>query len=258
MAAVAVALFGFAGAANASTVALTPSTINVAEGKTFTVTTTIYPESVKVYGVQLVVSYPTDVLEATNATIESGWLTAGSPKIDAAAGTVTAMAGIGGGFDTSKTLGTITFTAKKSGTATIAVGTGTNVTNAQGGNTVSTRGTTAVTVFSASQATTQAPAVQQNTITTTAVTPKTATGGTTKTTVTTKGKTGATATTVAASSSASSTASTTDDVSGEGTGTQQVAAVNTFGTLGTYWWIIVLALIAIAGGAWALVRSKRR
>ena len=134
--------------AHASTISYAPATISVTEGQAFSVNVSVDPVAEKAYGVQLEAIFPADLVEATGMTLESGWISPASPSI--AAGKLTQMAGIGGGFAAKKILGTIVFRAKKSGTATIAVAGSSIVSNAQGANTlVGLQGASVVTITAA-------------------------------------------------------------------------------------------------------------
>ncbi len=143
--AVAIAAFAIAPLAYASTISYAPASVSVTEGQTFSVGVSVDPGAEKAYGVQLEATFPSDAIEATGMTLESGWISPASPSITA--GKLTQMAGVGGGFSTKKMLGTISFKAKKAGTATIAVADSSIVSNAQGANMLAgSQGTSVVTV----------------------------------------------------------------------------------------------------------------
>ena len=144
----AIITLAFAPLAHASTISYAPAAISVTEGQVFSVSVSVDPGAEKAYGVQLEAVFPADLAEATSMTLESGWISPASPSI--AAGKLTQMAGIGGGFAAKKILGTIVFRAKKSGTATIAVAGSSIVSNAQGANTlVGLQGASVVTITAA-------------------------------------------------------------------------------------------------------------
>ena len=141
----AIIALAFAPLAHASTISYAPAAISVTDGQSFSVSVSVDPGAEKAYGVQLEAIFPADLVEATGMTLESGWISPVSPFI--AAGKLTQMAGVGGGFTAKKTLGTIAFKAKKAGTAAIAVAGSSIVSNAQGANTLAgLQGTSAVTI----------------------------------------------------------------------------------------------------------------
>src|SRR3989338_9882807 len=129
------------GIAGASTIVLSPSTVSVTKGQTFSVLVSVDPAGVKLYTVKGVVTYPADMLEATSFTFAAGtpmWIPLSQSGYDSmTAGNVTKTAGFPGGFTTTKSLGTIPFRAKESGTATIEASPQSLAYDAQSKNTIS-------------------------------------------------------------------------------------------------------------------------
>src|SRR3990167_6786715 len=139
------------GIAGASTVVLSPSTVSVTKGQTFSVLVNIDPAGVKLYTVKGVVTYPADMLEATSFTFAAGtpmWIPLSQSGYDSmTAGNVTKTAGFPGGFITTKSLGPISFRAKESGTATITASPKSLAFDAQSKNTISgAQGSSLVTI----------------------------------------------------------------------------------------------------------------
>lgn len=245
-------ILGFAAVASASTITFSPATVSTTAGGTFNVTVSVDPNGVKVYGIQLDAAFPAEIIEATGMTLESGWIAPANPSINNTAGTLTQMAGIGGGFDAKKTLGTIHFKAKKAGTATISVAGSSNVTNAQGANTVSGAQGTSVATVSGGGTTPPAPApttqtqteqqgeVQGAQTTAQAPSPK-------KAVVTAKLTEG----------NASEATSVEETVTTGTTSEESLAPAET-GGLGNYWWLLLLVLVLAAGGGYAWRRSRNR
>jgi hypothetical protein len=113
---------GTAVSAHAATLSISPTTVWVKEGETVTVTVSADPTGEKLYTVKTVLSYPADVLEAKSFTFSNGLLALTQPGYDSMGnGTIVKTAGVSGGFTSTRTVGTATFTAKKAGVATIAV-----------------------------------------------------------------------------------------------------------------------------------------
>ena len=230
------------GIAGASTIVLSPSTVSVTKGQTFSVLVSVDPAGVKLYTVKGVVTYPADMLEATSFTFAAGtpmWIPLSQSGYDSmTAGNVTKTAGFPGGFTTTKSLGTITFRAKESGTATIEASPQSLAYDAQSKNTISgAQGSSLVTVAApVVLAPAPQPVAQTQTTQTRAV-------------AQTPSRPSQTAAAV--------TAETGEAVATtEPTADSQVAAAGFFGT---NLWLILLGilLLALAGGAWLFFfRSK--
>lgn len=218
------------GIASASTIILSPSTIPVTKGQTFSVLVNIDPAGAKLYTVKGVVTYPADMLEATSFTFAAGtpmWIPLSQSGYDSmTAGNVTKTAGFPGGFTTAKALGTITFRAKESGTATISVSSQSLAYDAQSKNTISgVQGSSVVTVAA------PVPVEPKPT------TPKPTTPSPT---TATKTITGQVATTAEATTSEAALAAATGS---------QTAAAGILGNNGILA-LIALLILALASGAW--------
>ena len=111
----------------ASSFSLNPSSVSVNKGETFSSAVSIAPGSEKIYTVKLVLSYPSDKLEVTGFDFGSGWMPIAETGYDSGdsypqtSGTLIKTAGWPKGFNTAKTLGTVSFRSKASGTGTVAV-----------------------------------------------------------------------------------------------------------------------------------------
>jgi len=126
-----------AGTAYAASVSLSPVSVSVEKGKTFSVTAVVDPASAKIYTSKMELSYPADVLEITSFTLASKWMALsqeGYDLIDNAAGKIVKTAGYPGGLTTKQSFGTIVFKAKKSGEAVIKVSSGTQLFDASSNN----------------------------------------------------------------------------------------------------------------------------
>lgn len=114
-------------ALGASSFSLTPSSISVDKGETFSSAVSIIPGSEKIYTVKLVLSYPADKIEITGFNLGSGWMPIAETGYDSGdsypqtSGTLIKTAGWPKGFNTAKTLGTVSFKSKASGSGTVAV-----------------------------------------------------------------------------------------------------------------------------------------
>jgi len=232
--------------AHASTISYAPATISVTEGQAFSVNVSVDPVAEKAYGVQLEAIFPADLVEATGMTLESGWISPASPSI--AAGKLTQMAGIGGGFTAKKAFGTIAFRAKKSGTATIAVAGSSIVSNAQGANTLAgLQGISAVTIAAAT-----APAPEP--APTPKPAPQAAPAQTAENTVT---EPEGTASDSASEGAANQAPAASETVPEENAQLAAVALADVGGFSTTSMILIGLALLAIVGGgAWWYSRQR--
>ena len=241
----AIITLAFAPLAHASTISYAPAAISVTEGQVFSVSVSVDPGAEKAYGVQLEAVFPADLAEATSMTLESGWISPASPSI--AAGKLTQMAGIGGGFTAKKAFGTIAFRAKKSGTATIAVAGSSIVSNAQGANTlVGLQGASVVTI-------TAAPALEP------APAPKPAPQAPAQTTGNTVIEPAETATASVNEGAANQAPVASETVPEENAQLAAVALADVGGFSTTSMILIGLALLAIIGGGiwfWRRERSQ--
>ncbi|OGZ28847.1 MAG: hypothetical protein A2562_00015 [Candidatus Nealsonbacteria bacterium RIFOXYD1_FULL_39_11] len=125
------------GTAYAASVALSPISVSVEKGKTFSVTAVVDPAAAKIYTAKIELSYPADVLEVTSFSFASKWMALsqeGYDLVDNAAGSIIKTAGYPGGLSSKQSFGTITFKAKKSGEATIKVSSGTKLFDASSNN----------------------------------------------------------------------------------------------------------------------------
>lgn len=153
---IAAVAFG-ASPAIASTIVLSPTTVTVTKGQTFTVTVSVEPAGAKIYTVKSALSYPAATLEVVNFAFASGWMPltmAGYDSTDNASGLLVKTAGLPGGLSTAQSLGIVTFRAKESGTATIAVTASSLAYDSQSKNTLSgTQGSLAATITSSAPVT---------------------------------------------------------------------------------------------------------
>lgn len=124
----------------ATGVTVTPATVTVAAGQTFTATITVSPGSGKIYTGKVILSYPSELVSVAGFNFTSGLLPLTQPGYDSGdtypqtTGTFIKTAGFTGGLSASKALGIVTFKALKSGTGTIAVMNGTLALNGQNQN----------------------------------------------------------------------------------------------------------------------------
>jgi len=101
-----------AGTAYAASVALSPISVSVEKGKTFSVTAVVDPAAAKIYTAKVELSYPADVLEVTSFSFAQKWMALsqeGYDLMDNAAGKMIKTAGYPGGLLTKQRFGTITF-----------------------------------------------------------------------------------------------------------------------------------------------------
>jgi len=115
--------------AGSATVGFSPSSKNVAVGESFNLSVYVNPNGESVDTVRAVISYPPDLLEATNFTLGASWPNS-SPgnSIDNSSGIVN-QGGftLSGGVESSAAFGTITFRAKSAGTAAVSLAGGTKL-----------------------------------------------------------------------------------------------------------------------------------
>ncbi|MEX0917518.1 MAG: cohesin domain-containing protein [Candidatus Paceibacterota bacterium] len=134
--------------ASAATVSgLSPTTVSVEEGETFTVSVSFDPAGDKNYTVRAALSFPSKILEATGFSFNSAWLPVSQDGYDEMGpGTLIKTGGYPGGFDSETTLGTATFRAKQAGTATISFTNDSFAYNNQSVNVLTTKTGSSVTV----------------------------------------------------------------------------------------------------------------
>ena len=108
----------------ATSVTLTPATVSVKAGQTFTVTVTVDPHGVKNYTVELKLNFPADLLQVQSFPFNDQWMAlsqAGYYLTDNKNGLLIRTAGYPKGFDSATRFGTITFQAKKAGSGIITL-----------------------------------------------------------------------------------------------------------------------------------------
>ncbi len=222
-----IGLFSFALPVMAATTAsLSPASVTVATGKSFTVSIVVNPQGVNNFAEKLEVDFPASELEVTSFSLGSNWMALTQPSYDSTDntnGVLIKTAGYPAGFSGVTTFGTITFTAKKSGSGTIKIGNSSLAFEANSQSAITGSGT-AFTVSASAVAPTTAPASK----TTEQVTP--------------------TAQTQPVAQQATNTAST------------QVAAVATAGSQSYTWLLILLIVVLLVVIGWLLYsrKSKRR
>lgn len=109
----------------ATTVSLSPGSINVVEGRNFNLTVKIDPQSVKNYTAKIELAYPADLLRVNSFTFGSSWMGVNQPgydSIDNVNGVLVKTAGYPGGVSSQVTFGTVSFSAKKVGNGVIKMG----------------------------------------------------------------------------------------------------------------------------------------
>jgi len=111
----------------ASTVSLSPSSINKIERQSFSVLIKINPQSVKNYTSKIKLEYPANLLKVSSFTFGNNWMRVNQPKydsIDNINGILIKTAGYPGGISLPKTFGTVLFYAKKAGSGVIKIANG--------------------------------------------------------------------------------------------------------------------------------------
>jgi len=109
----------------ATTASLSPSSVNVVAGKSFTITVAVDPQGTKNYAEKLEVDFPVANLQVSSFTLNSSWMAltqSGYDSTDNTNGVLIKTAGYTGGITGPTTFGTITFTALKSGNGNITIG----------------------------------------------------------------------------------------------------------------------------------------
>lgn len=109
----------------ATTLSLSPLSINITEGKSSVLRVTINPRGVKNYTAKVHLQYPADLLKVKSFTFGSGWMALSQPEydlIDNTNGVLIKTAGYPGGISKLITFGTVSFSAKKTGKGIIKIG----------------------------------------------------------------------------------------------------------------------------------------
>jgi hypothetical protein len=225
--------FLIAAPAYASTLSVTPTTVNVTAGQTVSLTVTAQGGTATLVTIDAQLSYTASILQPVSFNFAPTWIPLTQTGYDQmSGGTVIKTGGYPGGFTGNKVLGTLTFTATHSGVATVSVTNGSLAYDQSSSNTLSgTQGSATVNVSAASQ--------NQTTGT-----------GTTVTGTTTNN--GAANSAAVANALGSTTASTTN-------GVDQAAAAGLLG-LGIpswVWWLLLLIVIVLAGGSWWYWGNKK-
>ncbi len=228
------------GAAMAASVNLSPATVSVTPGKTFTVTVTAEPAGADVYTVRANVSFDPALVQVTGFALAPKWLAlsmSGYDSIDNTNGMLIKTAGYPGGITAPTVFGTVTFTAKAAGTAHLSVTGQSMLLDENSKNTLSgTQGATQVTV--------SAPAPVK------AKTTETKTETATKPTVKS-----AAVTAVATSSTSTTTATSTVATTSALAAAAGAAGASSGSTTGL--WLAILAVAIVAGGFWYYRRHKK-
>lgn len=109
----------------ATTVSLSPTSIDIVPEKSFNVSISINPQGVNNYVEKLELNYPADLLRINSFALSSPWMAlsqSGYDLIDNTNGILLKSAGYPAGFSSNTSFGTISFSAKKVGRGTISVG----------------------------------------------------------------------------------------------------------------------------------------
>ena len=218
----------------ATTASLSPNSVNVVAGKSFTITVAVNPQGTANYAEKLEVDFPVANLQVESFTLGSNWMALTQPgydSIDNTNGVLIKTAGYTGGITGATTFGTITFTALKSGSGNITIG----------------NNSLAFEVKSQSAITGNQTAfnVSANTVT-----------PTTKTTVETVTPTTGTEPTV---QTTTVTAPTTEQAVAPTTNNQVAAAVvATPHSYAWLWWLLLAVVVVVLGGWWIVSRKSSK
>lgn len=112
----------------ATSITLTPTTVSVNAGQTFSVPVSVNPQGLKNYTVGIKLNYPADLLQVQSFTFGSQWMALNQPGydlVDNTNGVLIKTAGYPQGFTSNTQFGTATFLAKKAGTGVIVLVNGT-------------------------------------------------------------------------------------------------------------------------------------
>ena len=124
----------------ATTVSLSPASVNVVSGKSFNVVVAVNPQGASNYTEKIELDYPADLLQVKSFSLGSNWMAlsqTGYDLIDNTNGKLIKTAGYPGGLSSSATFGTISFYAKKAGSGTIKLGSGSLALDANNQNVLS-------------------------------------------------------------------------------------------------------------------------
>jgi len=124
----------------ATTVSLSPASVNVVSGKSFNVVVAVNPQGASNYTEKIELDYPADLLQVKSFSLGSNWMAlsqTGYDLIDNTNGKLIKTAGYPGGISSSATFGTISFYAKKAGSGTIKLGSGSLALDANNQNVLS-------------------------------------------------------------------------------------------------------------------------
>ena len=124
----------------ATTVSLSPASVNVVSGKSFNVIVAINPQGASNYTEKIELDYPADLLQVKSFSLGSNWMAlsqTGYDLIDNTNGKLIKTAGYPGGISSSATFGTVSFYAKKAGSGVIKLGTGSLALDANNQNVLS-------------------------------------------------------------------------------------------------------------------------
>jgi len=109
----------------ATTILLTPASIEITEEENFTLMVAVNPQGIKNYTVKVGLEYPADLLEVKSFTFGSDWMAlsqAGYDLVDNTNGVLVKTAGFPGGISEPVTFGIVSFSAKKTGEGIIKIG----------------------------------------------------------------------------------------------------------------------------------------
>ena len=113
----------------ATSITLSPTTVSVSAGQTFTTSVSVNPQGVKNSTVGLKLNYPADLLEVQSFPFDGQWMALSQPGYyltDNTNGVLIRTAGYPKGFSSDTHFGTITFLAKKTGVGVVEVVSGTS------------------------------------------------------------------------------------------------------------------------------------
>lgn len=233
----------------AATISLSPTSISVTPGQTFTIAVTTNPAGSTLYTVKADVSFDPAIVEVTNFAFASGWMPLTQPGYDAidnSTGKLIKTGGYPGGITGTKLMGTITFKAKAAGTAVVNTTGASLALDQTSSNALSgTQGSVSVT---------SAPAVVPEPVAATTDPDTTPAPGTSSETV---GSTfvGDEATTTDSDLLATTTeATSTPEDTNANTGQLAAAA---FSGSAWWFWLIILLIGAGSGGAWYVIKRRR-
>jgi hypothetical protein len=218
----------------ATTASLSPASINVVAGKSFTLTVAVDPQGTANYAEKLEVDFPAANLQVSSFTLGSNWMAltqTGYDSTDNTNGVLTKTAGYTGGITGPTTFGTITFTALKSGSGNITIGNNSLAFQVSSQTAITGTGT-AFNVSAAVVAPTTSTTVRT-------VTPTTGTQPTTQTTTV--------------------TTPTTQQAVTPTTNNQVAAAVvATPHSYAWLWWLLLAVVVVVLGGWWIVSRKSSK